>query len=116
MPAIPMADKSAPMVVGINVTNSATDPNVPPQVLTWSLQPVIAGLTINTNTGIIQWRPTIAQSPTTNALSVIVADNGSPSLSATQQFLVTVVRPILPVLSSPALRRQQWVFPEWPAS
>ena len=100
----------------LNVTNSATDPNVPPQVLTWSLQPVIAGLTINTNTGIIQWRPTIAQSPTTNALSVIVADNGSPSLSATQQFLVTVVRPILPVLSSPALRRQQWVFPEWPAS
>ena len=85
----------------LNLTNSAVDPDVPPQLLTWSLQPGIAGLTINTNTGVINWHPTIAQSPTTNALSLIVADNGTPSLSATQQFTVKVLRPANPQLSAP---------------
>ena len=85
----------------LNVTNIATDPDTPAQVLTWSVQPVIAGLKINTTTGVINWRPTIAQSPTTNNLSVIVADNGTPSLAATQQFTVTVLRPVNPVLSAP---------------
>ncbi|MGA9452581.1 MAG: RICIN domain-containing protein [Verrucomicrobiia bacterium] len=87
----------------LNVTNSATDPNVPPQVLSWSIQPTIAGLTINTNTGVINWRPTIAQSPATNTLNVIVADSGTPSLSATQQFTVTVLRPAAPQLTSPQI-------------
>jgi hypothetical protein len=87
----------------LSVTNSATDPNVPPQVLTWSIQPIVAGLMINTNTGVINWRPTIAQSPATNAFSVIVADNGTPSLSDTQQFTVTVLRPAAPQLTGPQI-------------
>jgi len=85
----------------LNITNAATDAEVPPQGLTWSLTPVISGLAINTNTGAINWRPTLAQSPTTNTLQVIVADNGTPSLSDTQQFQVTVLRPVAPQLSAP---------------
>lgn len=83
----------------LTVTNSATDPDVPPQVLSWSVQPSLAGLTINTN-GVLSWRPTVAQSPSTNTLQVIVADNGTPSLSTTQQFQVFVQRPARPVLEA----------------
>ena len=83
----------------LTVTNSATDPDVPPQVLSWSVQPSLAGLSITTN-GILQWRPTIAQSPSRNLLQVIVADNGTPSLSATQQFQVVVQRPVSPLLGA----------------
>ena len=43
-------------------------------------------MTLNATNGILAWRPTVAQSPTTNLVSVMVADNGTPSLSATQQF------------------------------
>ena len=104
-PPILTAISNQALVAGqnLNVTNSATDPNVPPQVLTWSIQPTVAGLTINTNTGVINWRPTIAQSPATNAFSVVVADNGTPSLSATQQFTVTVLRPAAPQLTAPQI-------------
>src|SRR5437867_9619757 len=35
----------------------------------------------------------LAAAPTTNSVSVIVYDNGTPSLSATQTFLVTVYLP-----------------------
>ncbi len=45
------------------VTNSASDPDVPPQVLTYRLLTAPSGVTINTNSGVFVWRPTIAQSP-----------------------------------------------------
>src|SRR5207247_366371 len=44
-----------------------------------------------TTSGMFTWAP--AAAPTTNSVSVIVYDNGTPSLSATQTFLVTVYLP-----------------------
>jgi hypothetical protein len=86
------------------LTNQDADPDFPAQTLTWSLASAAAGAAIqplNVTNGTLTWRPTIAQSPSTNALSVIVTDNGTPSLSATQSFSVTVVRPASPQLQSP---------------
>jgi GH43 family beta-xylosidase len=80
------------------VTNSATDPDAPPQTLTYSLLSGPAGAAINQTNGVVSWRPTVAQSPSTNVIAVAVADNGSPSLSATQSFQVTVLRPGPPLL------------------
>jgi autotransporter-associated beta strand protein len=85
------------------VTNSATDGDVPIQSLTWSLQPQSAGATINATNGLFTWRPTISQSPSTNLFTVVVTDNGSPPMSATQTFSVFVLRPAPPVFSSPVL-------------
>lgn len=82
----------------INFTNSASDTNVPAQMLTFSLQGGQAGSSLNSSNGIFNWRPTIAQSPSTNPMSVIVTDNGSPTMSATQSFTVFVTRPITPTL------------------
>ncbi len=77
-------------------TNSATDPNLPAQTLTFALATnAPAGATITTN-GVFTWTPATNQAPSTNLISVIVTDDGSPSLSATQSFTVTVLQSNLP--------------------
>ncbi|HEX3720122.1 MAG TPA: CARDB domain-containing protein [Verrucomicrobiae bacterium] len=73
------------------VTNSAADNNAPPRPLTFSLGPgAPANATIDPVTGIFEWLPTASQAPSTNIITVIVTDNGTPPLSATQQFTVVV--------------------------
>jgi len=73
------------------ITNSATDNSLPPKPLTFALGgDAPTNATVDPVTGIFQWRPTAAQAPSTNIISVIVADNGTPPLSATQQFTVVV--------------------------
>ena len=83
------------------ITNIATDNDVPAQTLTFSLLNPPADVTLTTN-GIFTWRPAIAQSPSTNLISVVVTDNGSPSMSATNTFTVTVIQPAKPVISGAA--------------
>ena len=91
------------------VTNLASDPNVPPLPLTFSLFNPPAGASINANTGLFTWRPTIAQSPSTQTVSVVVSDNELPPLTATQSFNVTVNQPASPTLS----RRIHHQRPAW---
>ena len=87
------------------ITNTAGDPDLPAQTLTWSLRLAPAGAAINpispTNC-VISWRPAIAQSPTTNTFSMLVTDNGTPPLSATQSITVTVLQPRTPQLLNPS--------------
>ncbi|MBW8864030.1 MAG: carbohydrate-binding protein [Verrucomicrobia bacterium] len=81
------------------VTNSASDFDVPSQVLTYGLLTAPSGAAINTNSGVFAWRPTIAQSPTTQSVAVVVSDTGVPVMSTTQAFTVTVNRPVRPTLT-----------------
>jgi len=77
----------------LTLTNTATDLDVPAQTLTFSLASAPNGMTItplSTNAGVIHWTPQQTNSPSTNTVSVVVTDNGSPSLSATNTFLVIV--------------------------
>ena len=87
----------------LTFTNVATDADEPPQTLAFSLLVAPAGMTVNPTNGILAWRPAIAQSPTTNTVTVQVADNGTPSLSATQNFTVTVLSPAAPGLAVPVV-------------
>jgi hypothetical protein len=82
------------------VTNSASDPNIPPLPLTFSLINSPTGASIDSNSGLFTWRPTIAQSPSTQTVSVVVADNGAPPLTATQSFSTTVIQPAIPILNA----------------
>ena len=84
----------------LSVSNSAVDPYTPPLTLAWSLLNGPVGALIDPASGLLTWRPTIAQSPSTNSISVVVSDNGSPGLSSTQTFLVTVRQPVRPQISS----------------
>jgi hypothetical protein len=72
------------------VTNSAVDPYVPPRTLAWSLTQYPAGAGIDSVAGVITWRPAVAYAGSTNFFTVQVADNGAPSLSATQSFYAIV--------------------------
>jgi hypothetical protein len=81
------------------VTNTATDSSIPPLTLSYSLLTGPTNASISTN-GIIAWTPTQAQAPSTNLLTTVVSDNGTPSLSATNTFSVVVndlnSAPVLP--------------------
>jgi len=81
------------------ITNSATDPDLPAQSLAWSLLSSPAGATVNSANGIVTWRPSVAQSPSTQLLSIRVADDGVPGMAATQSVAIHVGRPQSPLLS-----------------
>ena len=85
------------------LTNIATDSDLPTQTLTWTLPSAPAGASINATSGVLTWRPAIAQSLSTNSLTVVATDNGTPPLGATQNFNVAVLLPATPILDAPAL-------------
>jgi hypothetical protein len=87
----------------LNLVAPASDPNVPPLSLGYSLQQAPTGMTINASSGLISWRPKISQSPSTNLVIVKVTGNEVPPLTATQSFFVIVTLPSTPVVSLPAL-------------
>ena len=88
--------------VGVNllITNGATDANAG-QTLTYSLNVKPTNATIGVLNGVLNWRPLITQANSTNPFSVVVTDNGSPNLSATQNFNVRINPLMLPGITSP---------------
>ncbi len=73
------------------ITNLATDVDLPPQQLTFALGPgAPAAATIDPSTGVFTWQPGFHDGPSTNAITVIVTDDGIPPLSASQTFNVIV--------------------------
>jgi hypothetical protein len=94
----------------LTLTASATDVDQPPQTLTFSLgSGAPTGANINPSTGHFNWTPHL---PRTNTISIIVTDNGSPSMSATQTFSVAVYLP--PQLTSVSQTVGQFMF-SWEA-
>lgn len=92
------------------VTNLASDPNVPPLPLTFSLSNPPPGASINANSGLFSWRPTMAQSPSTPTVAVVVSDNEVPPLTATQSFTVTVNQPASPMINAASITNGQLGF------
>jgi hypothetical protein len=90
------------------ITNVASDTDQPPPILTFSLPVGPTNAVISPDVGVLVWRPTVAQANSTNPFSVTVTDNGGPSLSATQSFVV-VVNPLNPpVLAGRAVVNNQF--------
>jgi len=81
------------------ITNLATDPNQPGQTLTYAMPVAPSNAVMNASNGILSWRPLISQGHTINPFTIIVSDNGLPSLSATQNFNVTVRSVTVPQVS-----------------
>jgi glucuronoarabinoxylan endo-1,4-beta-xylanase len=107
----PVANQTINAGVTLVITNMATDPDVPPQTLSFSLLTGPTNATLvsdgsGTN-AIFTWRLPISQAGTTNPVSVKVADSGSPSLSATNNFTVTVNPVNQPVLGSVTIANGQ---------
>ncbi|MCX6630462.1 MAG: Ig-like domain-containing protein, partial [Candidatus Solibacter sp.] len=82
------------------ITNRASDPDVPPQSLVFSLTAAPVGASIGTNDGVFRWTPGESYIDTTNSVTVRVADNGTPSLDDAKSFLIAVVaRPLIESIS-----------------
>jgi Putative Ig domain len=80
----------------LSITNVATDPDNPPQALTFSLDPgAPAGASIGATDRVFTWTPTDSDAGT-NSITMRVTDNGLPNLSDAKTFTVNVlVRPVL---------------------
>jgi hypothetical protein len=97
----PIADQTLYALTTLTLTNSAADPDSPPQVLTFSLDPgAPAGATIGPADGVLVWTPNNARIGT-NSLTVRVTDNGLPNLSDARTFSVQVVA--WPTLLTPSV-------------
>jgi len=87
----------------------ATDSDLPANTLTYSLFQPPFGMTIS-STGLISWTPTEAQGPSTNSVTVVVKDNGTPQMSGTRTFTVTVketnAAPVLNVITDVSVDEQ----------
>ena len=78
----------------LSIAVSASDLDLPPQTLTYSLEPgAPSGASINPATGLFTWTPSVAQYPGSYQVTVRVTDNGDPPLSASGTFNVTVAAP-----------------------
>ena len=89
--------------VTVLITNVVNDPDLPAQTLTFTLlaAPTNAALaSLNASNALFTWRPLISQANSTNAIQVKAADNGSPNLSATNNFVITVNAAGQPTLNS----------------
>jgi Ig-like domain-containing protein/putative Ig domain-containing protein len=95
-PVLPsQSDRIIAALAPLSVNNAASDLDLPPQLLLYQLIAPPAGATIDIN-GVITWTPSAAQALTTNLITTVVTDNGSPALSATNSFQVIVSNPSTP--------------------
>jgi len=96
----PLSNRAVDEGQTLTVEVSASDPDLPANSLLFALSSTAPfGATINPTTGRISWTPTEAQGPSSYEFQVRVSDNGTPSLSDTATFTVTVNE----VNSSPVL-------------
>jgi hypothetical protein len=90
----PIANQTATLGQTITFTATATDPDVPAQTLSYSLDAgAPAGATIGSVSGQFSWTPIPAQAPSTNNITVRVTDNGIPAKSASRVVTVIVRMP-----------------------
>ena len=91
---VPIGDKSVTLGSPLSFIVSATDADLPAQVLTFSLganAPPGAG--IDPAGGLFAWTPTAAQGTGVYIITVRVTDNGSPALSDEETIHVAVTNP-----------------------
>ena len=71
---------------------SATDPDLPSQTLSYTLDAasLALGMTINNSTGAFSWTPTEAQGGLTPSVTITVTDNGTGNLTDSETFTITV--------------------------
>jgi len=106
-PVLPaQVNRTIAVLTTLAVTNTATDSDVPANTLTYSLPAGPTNATIDTDTGVITWTPTLAQDSTTNLFTTVVTDSNpsainAQNLSATNSFtVVAVTTPVITLDSS----------------
>ncbi len=108
LPAPLVLDELTPLPATFAAT--ASDADLPPNALTFSLAAAPAGMLIDPATGRITWTPTEAQGPSTNLVAVVVADASPEAINTTTLRVTNIVEIVVrevntpPVLTLPADR------------
>jgi hypothetical protein len=93
----PIADYIITLGQSLSVPVTATDAEIPPQALSFSLLPgAPVGATVaatGSDTAQFNWTPIPTQAPSTNAITIVATDDGVPPLSDQESFTVTVLLP-----------------------
>jgi hypothetical protein len=106
-----IGDKNVILGQTLTFVVSATDTDQPPQTVTFSLGAgAPSGAVINSVSGQFTWTPAVA--PSTNSVTVMATDDGTPNLSGTETF--SVITHLPPVLSGQVNGAGQLEF-SWPA-
>jgi len=101
-----IGNKSVNEQVALTFTATATDPEVPPQVLTYSLDgaAIALGMSINAATGAFSWTPAESQGGASYPVTITVADNGPCICTDFETISITVnetnVAPVLAPIGS----------------
>jgi len=98
---LPILPASVDEMVAWTFDADATDPDLPPNTLTFSLIDAPAGAVINPSTGVFTWTPTEAQGPGVYTFTVRATDDGSPNLYDEEEITVTVNEVNLPPVLDP---------------
>src|SRR5256885_3872530 len=86
-------NKTVNELANLAFTVTATDSDVPANTITWSLTlgtPAATGATLGAGNGAFSWTPTEAQGPGTYPVTVTANDNGSPAITGSGAFPITV--------------------------
>ncbi|HZF01580.1 MAG TPA: protease pro-enzyme activation domain-containing protein [Methylomirabilota bacterium] len=94
----PIAGRTIHVGTTLTITNSATDPDIPTNILTFSLTNAPASAVINSTNGIFTWTPGNVFTNTTNSVTVVVTDYNpwainDQHLSDSKTFQIVVVPP-----------------------
>ena len=105
----PVGAQSVDELVLLTFTATASDPDVGDSLL-FSLSGEPAGASIDPNSGVFSWTPTEAQGPGLFTFSVVVTDDGTPSLADSESITVTVdevnVAPVLAAIGNQTIDEQ----------
>src|SRR5207249_3235044 len=95
----PIGNKSVDEERTLGLTATASDHDVPAQTLSFSVEGTVPLGASITSGGAFSWTPTESQGGQTYTFSVKVSDNGTPTLSDSEEITVTVkevnVAPVL---------------------
>jgi hypothetical protein len=93
----------------LTLSFTATDADIPAQQLTFSLSNAPPDAEINSTNGVFTWVPTRPPGTVSNAITVVVTDNGKPSQSDAKTFIVASVDLTLgPLTVGPAGATLTW--------
>ena len=83
----------------LSFTATATDVDVPAQLLTFTAEGAPSGASIDSSTGVFTWTPNDTQSPSTNTVTIRVTDNGTPAQNSAETFVIIVGEYFPPAIS-----------------